>query len=230
MEYKKIIPLLFMMIVFCLACGESESKEGSGANSGKSEKSGKDSGIKKYAVETGIIKYKMSGMQTGTETLYFTRYGMTEARYSDFVMEVLGMSMETKKLSLQIDEMIYDLDYKTNQGTKIKNPLYDALVRNKSKSLAEIGLEMLKSMGGVKIGTENVAGKQCEVWEVKSLNTKTWVWKNITLKTVSSMMGMDIVIVAEDIRINVSVPKEKVSIPAGVKFIDVSNVFDQFGK
>jgi hypothetical protein len=54
--------------------------------------------------------------------------------------------------------------------------------------MAQAGEKMLKQMGGKKIGTDKVLGYTCDVWEV--LGTKQCLYKGVTLKIVSNIMGI----------------------------------------
>ena len=75
---------------------------------------------------------------------------------------------------------------------------------------------MLEEMGGKKIGEEEVLGKTCEVWEIKNMGTKIWIWKGITLKTETDMMGMKINQTATKNRNHIKMAEEYFEVPEGV--------------
>jgi len=75
-------------------------------------------------------------------------------------------------------------------------------------------------MGGVKVGTEVVLGKTCDVWEIKNMKSKTWVWKGVTLKTQASMPNMDMTIMATKFEDGVAIPPDKLKIPSDVKITE----------
>ena len=80
-------------------------------------------------------------------------------------------------------------------------------------------------MGGKKIGTEKFLGKQTDIWEIKQMGTKSWVWKGVTLKTESNMMGMKINIVATKISENFD--KSKLEKP-NIDYRDMGDLMKSF--
>ncbi|KAA3658071.1 MAG: hypothetical protein DWQ10_11945 [Calditrichaeota bacterium] len=180
--------------------------------------------MKRYKVKSGIVKYKVSGMQEGTEIVYFDKWGMLEAKYTQTEMSMMGMKQKTNTLTLLDGEWTYTVDFNTNTGTKMKTPLIDELTKNaKNKDLTDVGKKMMQDMGGKKIGMEKVAGKLCEVWEIKSMNSKTWVWNGVPFKNVVGFGGMNMASVAESAEFNVTIPKEKVTLPKGITFREMQN-------
>lgn len=179
--------------------------------------------FKRYSLESGIVEYILSGMQVGTSTLYFDNYGMQEASYENAVMEMMGIRQETESVNYLDGYWQYNWDKKNNTATKIKNTALANIVENaEDGDLHEAGLEMLKAMGGEKIGNENILGKPCDIWEVKQMGTKIWVWKGVTLKSVTNMMGFTMIREAKSFEADASVPPEKLSLPEGVEFNEVS--------
>jgi hypothetical protein len=178
--------------------------------------------FKRYNIESGIVEYTLSGMQSGTSTLYFDQYGMREASYEETTMEMMGMSQETETVNYLDGVWQYTWDKKTNSGTKIKNTMLASLVDNAEEAdLVEVGYEMLEAMGGVKIGEESVLDKPCEIWEVSQMGTKIWVWEGITMKSQTSMMGFTINRVATSLQAGAAIPEEMVAIPDDIEFKEV---------
>jgi hypothetical protein len=191
------------------------------------ESSGQD--FRRYKIRSGIIEYKMSGMQTGTETIYFDRWGIREAKYTQIEIKVGNMSVKQNRLTLLDGEWTYGVDLDTKTGTKTPTPLMKELTgaaKREGKDATEIGEEMLAGMGGRKIGMETLLGKSCDVWEIKSLNAKSWIWQGMTLKTEVNMMGK--VTTTEVVRLqdNVNVPEEKLTLPKDVKINEGANPMD----
>lgn len=170
---------------------------------------------KRYSVKSGIIKFEYAGARTGTEIMYFDKYGLREAKYTDVEINNKGEKQEDHKLELIKDNFTYKIDLAANTGIKIKTPFTkDMIGQDMTK---EHGESMMEEMGGKKVGTGEILGKECEIWEMKSFGTKTWVHKGIILKTESDFMGMKYSVVATDIQFDVDVPEEKFELPKGVK-------------
>jgi len=68
------------------------------------------------------------------------------------------------------------------------------------QDLDDVGEKMMKQMGGEKIGTEEYLGKPCDVWVMKSMGTKIWIWQGtrVTLKT-DTDMGLKMSVAATEI-------------------------------
>lgn len=185
--------------------------------------------FRRYKMRAAIVEYKMSGMQSGTETLYFDRYGMREAKYTQTEIKAGTIVVKQNRMTLLDGEWTYNVDLDTKTGTKIPTPFMKELTgaaKREGKDATEIGEEMLARMGGRKIGTETVLGKPCDVWEIKNLNAKSWVWQGVTLKTVVNMMGQMMTTEAVRLQDNASIPEEKLTLPKDVKITEGANPMD----
>jgi hypothetical protein len=188
----------------------------------------RDAGYKRYQIESARVEYEMSGPQTGTETLYFDQWGMREAKYSNTALAVMGFTKKTNQLTILDGEWIYAIDLDKKTGTKTKHPLMQEIAeKHGTKDLAKVGERVMHQMGE-RVGTEEVAGKRCEVWEVKddrggTLST-SWVWNGIPLKTQVNMAGMQQTVTATKVEADVSVPNDKFAIPSGVTITEGPDV------
>lgn len=185
--------------------------------------------FRRYKIRAAVVEYKMSGMQTGTETLYFDRWGMRETKYTQTEIKAGTIVVKQNRMTLLDGEWTYNVDLDTKTGTKIPTPFMKELTgtaKRESKDATEIGEEMLARMGGRKIGTETVLGKPCDVWEIKNLNAKSWVWQGVTLKTVVNMLGQMMTTEAVRVQDNASIPEEKVTLPKDVKITEGANPMD----
>ncbi len=186
---------------------------------------------RRYQVESCIVEYALSGFQKGTETLYLDDWGRKEAKYTNTELSMMGVTQKTNKVTIMDNDWIYNVDLNTNTGTRVPNNALKGIAENsEGKDMTEVGEEMMVNMGGVKVGTEDVAGKTCDVWEIKQMNTKTWIWKGVTLKSVVSMPGMETTSTATSVEENADVPKEKLGVPAKATITegaDVKNIFEK---
>lgn len=205
-----LIALSFLSFVHC---DNAESGNNSGSGS-------------RYGLKQACIEYKITGdMFSGTEKLYFDRYGMREAKYNQQTVKVMGITQENHTATfINFDEggLIYTYDFKTKSGTKMENPLQEAF---KDQDMKEIGKQMLVQMGGKKVGTGKVLGKTCDIWEMANIGTKTWIWNWINLKTESNMMGMKMTI--EATKISETFDKKKLEKP-NAEYRDMGDVLKGF--
>lgn len=194
------------------SCGGSDSSVAAGGSSNE---------LQKYQVESAIVEYAHSGTVGGTETLYFDRFGAREASVKKTVIEVGSIRNETSAVTITEGAWITQLDEAEKKATRMKNPLYDDLMQGmKNRDAEQVGAEMIRKMGGKKTGTEEIAGRLCDIWEVPTANSKTWVWKGITLKTEVSMGPMSTSMVATSVQENPSIPASRFEIPAGYEVVE----------
>ncbi len=207
----KKFSVFFVAISFLTFLHCSSAESGNNAASSK----------QRYSLKQACIEYKIIGdMFSGTEKLYFDSYGMREAKYSYQNIKVMGMTKENNTgvfTNYEEDGIIYTYDYKTKTGTKMKNPLQDAF---KEQDMKDVGKKMVEQMGGKKTGTGKILGKQCDIWEIKNMGSKTWIWNWIPLKTETNMMGMKMTI--EATKISETFDKKKLEKP-NVEYKDMSD-------
>ncbi len=191
-------------------------------------------GYKINNIESAIIVYELSGMQSGRKEVYFDHYGWRKAEYTQATTELMGTKTVENRLSLIDGEWQYNIDLDKKTGTKVKNPLLQQIADgNTDKSLAKAGEEMLKGMGAKKTGTAMMLGKNCDVWEAKSMGTKIWAWNSVELKTETTMMGMTQGMTAVKFEANASIPADKFAIPEGIDFsgsAHLQEMMNKFGK
>jgi len=183
-----------------------------------------NSNLRRYGVESGMVKYELSGSQTGTKTIYWDNWGMREATYKESSITAAGVTIDSNEVSVMDGEWIYNFDPEEKTGTKITNSLLQSIASNTGNDdLGEVGLQILEATGAKKTGTENVAGKTCDVYTVASLGTETCVWNAVTLKTNSELAGISISEVATEVSTG-SVPADVFEIPSDISFTDVGDI------
>jgi hypothetical protein len=183
---------------------------------------GQEKSFKRYNLKSGVIRYEMTGMQTGTAVTYFDDYGMKEATYEHFVVDLYGEEQVFDNVSYLIGFWQYNLDKQNGIATKSKNRTLASLVEDSEDgNLVMIGKELFSSMGGKLSGEEEFMGRKCEIWELESMGTKIWVWENIPLKTETELMGISIRREAVEIEENADIPPSKFELPKDVEFIEI---------
>lgn len=239
--------LIAVPFLFLVACGGSNEKKGNSTDTTsttndtttnntsstttdeeKKEETNSTSsskGLKRYGEESGIITYEYTGMQTGKETIYFDQWGMREAKYTQASLKISGVTQKKDEVAIIDNDWVYTADLSKKTGIKTKNQMLKQLMANANTTdMAELGKKMLTAMGGKKTGTEEIAGKTCEVWEVASTKTKIWIWKSITLKTETNIMGLSYTMVAKEVKTGVSIPADKFKVPEDIDYKDLSQM------
>lgn len=183
--------------------------------------------FKRYQFKSGKVVYKMSGIQTGTETLYFDDYGRKEVHFNESVIDMMGVKQKSNTQTIMDGKFIYTIDKEKNTAQKMENPLYSMF--SDEDDLQKVGEDIMKKMGGKKVGTETINGKECEIWEVQKMGGKIWVWKSISIKTVVNMMGMNISQEVVSIETDIDVSADLFKVPEGIKIEDIGTIENMMG-
>jgi len=169
----------------------------------------------RYEVKSGMVTYNITGSGNimgmehethGHKTLYFEDYGNVEVQETEETSTMMGRIEKQHRLVKIQDGMVYSVDYKQKMITK-----GDMSQLMHGKDISKMGKEMLKEMGGKKIGEGEVLGLSCEVWEV--MGTKMWMHKGVTLKIKSNIMGMTHKEEATEVKFGISIPSDKLKLP-----------------
>lgn len=212
---------LFTLVVSLttgVASSKSDAENGSVANAATE--------MKRYGVKQACIEYTVSGSQTGTEVLYFDDYGLREAKYEKKTIKIGPITQEDDKVTyLENGVTAYTVNRKDGTGTKMEIQMMQQF---KSEDMTKVGESMMTQMGGKKIRTEEFLGRQTDVWEVKQMGTTTWVWKGVTLKTITDFMGMKISIVAT--KISESFDKKNLQKPTNIDYKEMGDPMEMIKK
>jgi hypothetical protein len=179
--------------------------------------------LKKYKIKSGIIEYKIEGSTKGTEILYFDDWGLREAKETKTQMRIFGIKTETNTLNINDKDWSYNIDLKEKTGTKSSNDLMKDIIGKISEEEAEqYGEIMYKELDARKVGNETVLGKNCEVWEIRKLNSKVWIYEQVPLKMEVDMLGKT-TYTATKFEANASVPSSKFEVPKGIKITELTD-------
>jgi hypothetical protein len=213
-----ISALLLMWI--CISCSQEKKPAGKETVSTQSEMADNEPevGLKLYGIKSGIIEYKHSGAKTGTSILYFDRYGHRTASYSDLMMN----GQPDKGWIISFDEMQYMYREGNKQGTKLKNPMIEAL--NKVQDIDKLTEDLYDKMGFKPAGTENFLGKDCRVF--KGTMGKVMTWNGLLMYMEMNAGTMTMKQEATKVEVNVKVKSSVFDLPGNVTFTEMPG----FGK
>lgn len=180
--------------------------------------------IKTYAVKSGYVKYQLSGSAVGTRELWWDDYGQKTytLEESTTTTKIFGIKNtdETHTATLIVKDQFWEADYLNKSGMNGTLPLYNesqAHYGNLSeKEQEEFADDLLRQMGGQKLGTETFNGYTCDL--IKLMGIKSWVYKGVTLKTEGKIMGIKINEEMLDFKPNTTVSSSKFTPPSGVEY------------
>ena len=197
----------------------------------------------RFAIKSGYVKYELTGSTTGTRTVYWDNYGdksRTETK-SKTVTKIFGMTSEdeTNTITVMIKDKYWTANLKENKGSKGTVPYYgdgkqfaESMTEKEQKEFAD---QLLASLGGQKLGTEDVMGYKCDVVEV--LGCKSWIHKGIVLKSDAKVLGIVSNEKAVEFKPETSVASSKFDPLSSVSYEDIDalqqqqmgNLNDMFG-
>lgn len=182
---------------------------------------------KKYAVKSGKIVLELSGSTTGTKTIYFDNYGdrYNEHEKSVTVVKMFGVTdrTETDKITIMNGKKFWTIDNIDGDNMQGTLPYYEssrALVNNMTEAEQEkMADDILNSMGGKRLGTEDILGYECE--KISLMGSVTWIYKGIVLKSEADVMGVVSNEVATEFDENANVSSSMFQAPANKNFEDI---------
>ena len=117
---KKLLShiMITVFVILLIACKNQTADGSSGGETAQNSQQ-----AKRYKVKSGIIQYKMTGMQNGTEILYFDNWGLREAKYTQTEISVMGMTQKENKVTVLDGNKIYTYDPVQRTGTIMENSI-----------------------------------------------------------------------------------------------------------
>jgi hypothetical protein len=179
--------------------------------------------FKRYDVASGIIKYKTmmkmgsAGMEIitkGTRVIKFKDYGIKELRdeTTTTTQKIFGKTTKetNHQLSLMDNGKTYGVDFKAKAIYEMDN-IAGNIAGAMGNNMKNIGFEMMKKMGAKKIGTDEVLGYKCDVWDLKGI--KQCIYKGVTLKLTTNMGGAKVEDVAIEAKFDIDIPDSEFKLP-----------------
>jgi len=187
---------------------------------------------KRYAIESGYIKYELSGNTKGSKELWWDDYGTKtcELEKSTTTTKIFGIKNTEEKNSCTVivKDKFWAADYIKNSGSNGTIPYYNEgqkMVNEMSeKEQQEFADEVLTQMGGQKVGTESLSGYECDI--IKIMGIKSWIYKGLVLKVEGKIMGIEANEKFVEFKPKSSVPASKFNPPSGVEY---ENLAEQAG-
>lgn len=175
--------------------------------------------FKKYENKTGYIVYKYSGSATGYQKLSWTDYGHKEYVENSLSMSVMGFTTNENSFLLTLGSTQYKWDKGKTEGIKMVNPISKEYESYEGEYSKEMYKAVMDSLGYKHKGTEVILGKKADIYEGSM--GKFWIWEGIMLKSTMNIMGMEMTVIATEIKLDATVSASKFVLPKNVKFKDV---------
>jgi len=208
-----------------ISCNNSNADDGRNGSSGNSESEGSvEEGSERYGIESAIVTSKITNsMMVGdiTTVLYFDNHGEKEMTKTMTKMSIMGKNIESVSNSITKDGWIYSWEEGQNTGSKFQ--LKTAMDSTKM-DYEKMSEEMRKEFGIKKIGSETIMNKKCDKYEMNKEgmgNGNFWLWKNIPMKSETTVAGMKMNVEVTNLDENPNFENGQFEIPSNVTFTEV---------
>lgn len=179
--------------------------------------------ISPYPFDTAKIEYELSGDITGTISVVIK--GDQSSHETNATEESTGESIHNKLLDK--GEYLYQIDIKTNQGQKAKNPIHEQLKALPQEERMAF-LTKLAVGAGIEgddpksVGEKAVAGETCKLYEVQNIG-EICLWNGLPLYSSMSIpeAGIQSTNTAVSIQLNVDVPDSTFDVPSDANITEV---------
>ncbi len=193
-----------------------------------------DNKSNRFAVKSGHIEYNLTGNAEGTKSVWFDNYGHTfvEEKKTTTTVKMFGMKNVTEEHTLSIMQgpEIISIDFIKETAVKSVNPYYqdsrDFIEGMTEEEQEDFTNSVISSFGGEIIGEEDVLGKKCEIMAM--LGSKAWIYKGITLKSESKVLGIKNIEEAVKFQENIKFPASKLKVPEGFEVEDLSQQMNEY--
>ena len=177
----------------------------------------------RYDLKSGMVEYEIVGegdvmgsptTVTGTSKLYFKDFGNIELTDEKIQQTVKGDREEERIVSKIAADKVYTVDF-------IDEVIYiQKMVIDEENSALNIkNDESLISMGAKNLGTEEILGYKCDIWQLGE--DKIWVYNSVPLKLISKSLGLVQIQEAKLAVFNIDIKDEKFKLPAyPIKLMD----------
>jgi hypothetical protein len=187
-----------------------------------------DNQANRFVVKSGYVEYELTGSITGTKKFWWDNYGdrtRTEIK-STSVIKMFGTTTKEEQHTITItdENTIYSQDLIEGTAYKSSNEEYDEVTQEMTEDMTDaeieqMGNEILESLGGERLGTEKVLGKDCEV--IKVMMAKVWMYKGIPLKSEAKVMRIETNETAVKFDENISIPSSTFIPDKSVEFQEI---------
>ncbi|MGD9493040.1 MAG: hypothetical protein AB7V36_06780 [Bacteroidales bacterium] len=184
---------------------------------------------KRFQVKSGHVEYTLSGMETGTKTIWWDNFGNNyrEEINSSQTVKTLKGTEEVKNQSLSIFDgnYYYSINAETMQGTKVhKDAVPDFSILGSGLNdgeMEQLAEGLLQGMNGkTEKQSETVLGYTCDV--TTAMGATVYSYKGVTLKSYVKIGSNENTEQATVFEENITVSASKFAPPANAFIEDIS--------
>jgi hypothetical protein len=200
-KFLLIPSLLILSILLINGCGQNYPKN-----------------LALHDFNTAIINYELTGGTNGEESLYIR--GDQEA----LIRLVSHGDKEENTIDLNLGNERYIVNLDKMKAVKTENEDYKKLLSMSKEEQREYILRKELALDEnaeipEPIGKSEIAGKECDIYQVLNLGT-ICIWQGIVLQKEVTMLNITDKKTAVSIETDVDIPNEQFELPAGVTVVN----------
>ncbi|WP_343328988.1 hypothetical protein [Polaribacter staleyi] len=213
----KNLSILIALLTVTISCNRNSTKSADNLSIKTEQQALK---LKRYEVESGIIKYKITinGSVLGSEilgsgiaSLYFKDWGNLELVEEESTRTTNTTVFHKKNTDIVATHTMsklnngesYSVDFNRKQIFLKRDMAMELHKKFVNGDVNKVGVKMLEGIGGKLIGNEKFLGYDCEAWDIHG--AKQLMYKGVVLRLEMTMMGVKTVKEATNIQINTRV-------------------------
>lgn len=230
-KIRSLAAVTLAVLFMAASCKNNKAKEAENTGTREQADSSKDKSEvdyrfdkeKPYPYEKGIIEYKYTGDYEGKQTVYFSDYGRSFRVEEDYVNENTPLHSRIQQAFINTPEHFYYINLADKKGYVVdRNDTSVHIQDNFLKDFTTIGIDStMRKNGYEQAGSQDVSGKQCQVYTSDDGKSKFCFWKGVNIKT-EMKYGEDFDYTLEAVKIeeNADVADEKFSPPSDIKLMN----------
>lgn len=179
-------------------------------------------GFKRYGLEKGVLLFRIDGAMKGMEAIYFDHWGWREGRHKLTETEVGAYHDKDRSVQYLDGERRYQYETEENTAYFFESTQVQAAAdKHGTKNMVLVTDEMLKDMGGERVGEAEVEGVMCDIWKVEKTKSTFYMWQGITMKEHSFTSNIPVTRRCVSLDTTKVVDLAKMTLPEGAKLENV---------
>lgn len=185
---------------------------------------------KRFGIKSGYVQYKLNGYEKGYEKLWFKEHGNYYKKERKGISHFkIGNHIDSSpfhEITITTPKGTWKIDMIKKQGKDLTD--FAGLARPaeymNEEEMEKAGSDMLKQMGGKKLGKVAYLGLEADLVELQGLRSITY--KNVPLKISGTTLKQKVLAEATIFKQNIKISDKEFALPKGIKFVDLGKIYN----
>ncbi len=180
--------------------------------------------LARFAADTGVVKYRISGPYDALEVLQFAQGGRVQRRELTWLgspSEGRGASSAARKITFVVGDTVTSFDSETQAGT-LATAVPRTALNVVGLDLPRLGESELLALGARKLGAREVANTRCEAFALERPPVEVCLHGGLALSATSGDGAQQISVVATEVKLDVEVHESVFDPPAELRLRELA--------